>query len=315
LIDGNEVRVSARAGVAMYPADGTTGESLFRNAEAALMGARDSGARYLFYSPQLNSRVADDLSLEQELRAAVERREFLLHYQPKIDATSGELVGLEALLRWQSPNGLVSPDRFIRVLEESELILDVGRWVIEKSMEDYSAWKARGLRPVPIAVNVSPIQLRYGDFPDMVLAVLGKAATGDSPLEIEITEGVLMADIELNTERLRRLNDSGIKIAIDDFGTGYSSLRYLAKLPVDELKIDRSFVVSMLSDPDSMTLVSTMIGLAHSFHLTVVAEGVDAEEQARVLRLMKCDTLQGYLFGRPMPADKVELLLQGGDPG
>jgi diguanylate cyclase len=310
VIDGQEVRVSARAGGAMYPADGDSGEMLFRSAEAALMGARESGARFLFYSPQMNSRVAEDLSLEQKLRVATERREFLLHYQPKVDAKSGELVGLEALLRWQSPNGLVPPNRFIRVLEESELILDVGRWVIEKSLEDYRAWEAGGLRPVPIAVNVSPIQLRYGDFPDMVLSVLGSALAKDSPIEIEITESVLMADIEVNTERLRALNDKGVKIAIDDFGTGYSSLRYLAKLPVDTLKIDRSFVVAMLNDPDSMTLVSTMIGLAHSFGLTVVAEGVDSEEQARVLRLMKCNTLQGYFFGRPMPANQVERLLQ-----
>jgi diguanylate cyclase len=313
LIDGQEVRVSARAGVAMYPSDGTSGETLFRSAEAALMGARESGARFLFYSPRMNSQVAEDLLLEQHLRAATERREFLVHYQPKIDATSGELVGLEALLRWQSPTGVVPPSRFIRVLEESELILDVGRWIIEKALEDYREWDARGLRPVPIAVNVSPIQLRYGDFPDMVLAVLGNTLTKGSPIEIEITEGVLMADIEVNTERLRRLNDNAIKIAIDDFGTGYSSLRYLAKLPVDTLKIDRSFVASMLGDPDSMTLVSTMIGLAHSFDLKVVAEGVESEEQARVLRLMKCDTLQGYLFGRPMPANQIERLLQGGD--
>ncbi len=308
-VDGHEVRVSARSGVAIYPADGATSETLFRNAEAALMGARTSGARFLFYSPQLNSRVADDLALEQQLRAALERREFVLHYQPKIDAKSGQLVGLEALLRWQSPSGMVSPDRFIRVLEESELILDVGRWVMEKSLEDYQSWQARGLRAVPIAVNVSPIQLRYGDFADMVLAVLGPALK-DSPIEIEITESVLMGDIEMNTERLRKLNESGIKIAIDDFGTGYSSLRYLAKLPVDTLKIDRSFVVSMLTDADSMTLVSTIVRLAHSFDLDVVAEGVESEDQARVLRLMKCDTLQGYLFGRPVPAEQIEPQLQ-----
>ncbi len=314
VVDGHEVRVSARTGIAIYPSDGTSGESLFRNAEAALMGARTSGARFMFYSPELNSRVAEDLALEQQLRAALEHHEFLLHYQPKIDAKSGELVGLEALLRWHSPNGLVPPDRFIRVLEESELILDVGRWVIEKALEDHAGWKKRGLRPVPIAVNVSPIQLRYGDFPDMVLVTLGGAARhDDSPIEIEITESILMSDVELNTERLQRLNDSGIKIAIDDFGTGYSSLRYLAKLPVDTLKIDRSFVATMLTDADSMTLVSTMIGLAHSFDLSVVAEGVESEDQARVLRLMKCDTLQGYLFGRPVPAAEVEALLQRGE--
>jgi diguanylate cyclase (GGDEF)-like protein/PAS domain S-box-containing protein len=308
-IEGHEVRVSARAGVAIFPTDGESGETLLRNAEAALGGARTAGARFLFYSPQLNSRVAEDIVLEQNLRAALERREFVLHYQPKIDAKSGELVGVEALIRWQSQNGLVPPMKFIRVLEESDLILDVGQWVIEKALEDYLLWRSRGLRAVPIAVNVSPIQLRYGDFPDMVLKVLG-AARSESPIEIEITESVLMADIEQNTERLRRLNENGVNIAIDDFGTGYSSLRYLAKLPVDTLKIDRSFVITMIKDPASMTLVSTIINLAHSFDLKVVAEGVDSEEQARVLRLMKCDTLQGYLFSRPVPAESLEAMLQ-----
>jgi EAL domain-containing protein (putative c-di-GMP-specific phosphodiesterase class I) len=214
------------------------------------------------------------------------------------------------LLRWHRPgSGVVSPDRFIRVLEESELIVDVGRWVIAKALEDYRSWESRGLLAPRIAVNVSPIQLRYEDFPDMVLGALRERGMTGQPLELEITESVIMADIDASTERLKRLNDSGVIIAIDDFGTGYSSLRYLAKLPVDTLKIDRSFIVQMTGDADSMTLVSTMINLAHAFHMTVVAEGVDSEDQANLLRLMKCDVLQGYLFGKPVPAAEVEGLL------
>ena len=309
ILDDREVRASVRAGVAVYPGDGADHETLFKNAEAALNGAREANTRFMFYSPQLNARVADDLALEQELRGALEREEFRLYYQPKVAAKSGQLVGLEALLRWQRPQGVVPPDRFIRVLEESELIIDVGRWVIVQALADFRAWRQRGLHVPRIAVNVSPIQLRYADFPDMVLGELQRAGIEGEPLELEITESVIMADIEASTERLKRLNDSGVTIAIDDFGTGYSSLRYLARLPVDTLKIDRSFVMRMSLESDSMTLVSTMISLAHAFELTVVAEGVESEEQANLLRLLKCDVLQGYLFGKPVPASEVEALL------
>ncbi len=309
-LDGTELRISARAGAAVYPADGPNAETLFKNAEAALVEAKTSNARYLFYSPQLNARIADDLALEQQLLAALDRQEFLVYYQPKVAAKSGELVGLEALLRWQSPEGgIVAPDRFIGVLEDTELIIDVGRWVVEKALSDFVAWEAKGLRAPRIAINVSPIQLRYADFPEMILSTLARMDFEKPPIELEITESVIMADIESNTERLQQLNEAGVTIAIDDFGTGYSSLRYLAKLPVDTLKVDRSFVVGMATDADSMTLVSTIIGLAHSFDLTVVAEGVDSEEQAHLLRLMKCDMLQGYLFGKPLPAAQIESLL------
>lgn len=309
-INESELRVSARVGVALYPSDGEAGDTLLKNAEIALKGAQSTNARFMFYSPQINSRVAADLALEQQLRVAIERDEFRVFYQPKVAAKTAEVVGLEALLRWQSPDGgLVSPDRLIRVLEDSELILDVGRWVIEQALRDYRLWHERGLRAPRIAVNVSPIQLRYADFPEMVLAAIAESGLGGSPLELEITESVIMADIEASTERLQRLNDMGVRIAIDDFGTGYSSLRYLATLPVDTLKIDRSFIVRMTSDQDSTTLVSTMINLAHSFQLDVVAEGVDSDEQARLLRLMKCDVLQGYLFGKPVPAAEIEHML------
>lgn len=311
-IDGHEIRASARAGVAVYPTDGLDSEALFKNAEAALNEARTTNARFAFYSPQLNARVAEDLALEQQLRGALERGEFRLFYQPKVTAKSGELAGVEALLRWQRPEGIVPPDRFIRVLEDSELIVEVGQWVIAQALRDYRAWEQLGLNPPRIAVNVSPIQLRYADFPEMVLRTLGGEGAADGKsLELEITESVIMGDIEANTERLQRLNDLGVTIAIDDFGTGYSSLRYLAKLPVDTLKIDRSFIVRMALEGDSMTLVSTMINLAHSFDLVTVAEGVDSEEQANLLRLMKCDLLQGYLFSKPVPAKQIEAMLLG----
>jgi diguanylate cyclase len=306
-----ELRISARAGVAVHPADGEDAVTLFKNAEAALMRAKSSGARFLFYSPDLNARVAEDLVLEQKLIAAVENGEFVLHYQPKVDATTQAVTGLEALLRWNHPtDGMVRPDRFIPTLEDSELILEVGQWVLSTALADCRRWREDGLEPPPIAVNVSPIQLRYADFPDMVLATIERSGCSGDVLELEITESVIMADIAANTERLQRICAAGVTIAIDDFGTGYSSLRYLARLPVDALKIDRSFVVGMTSDPSDMTLVSTIIALAHSFDLAVVAEGVDSEEQAKLLRLLKCDSMQGYLFSEPLPAHDVEALLR-----
>jgi diguanylate cyclase (GGDEF)-like protein/PAS domain S-box-containing protein len=308
--DGGELRVTARVGIAVAPTDGGDPATLFKNAEAALKEAKTSGARYRFYSSELNERVAEDLALEQQLLSALQRQEFVVHYQPKIDAKSNELVGLEALLRWNSPDrGLVPPARFIPALEASELILDVGRWVIEKALSDHQAWQQRGLKPPRIAVNVSALQLRYADFPDMVLKAIDERSVESSALELEITESVIMADIQSSIERLEKISERGVTIAIDDFGTGYSSLRYLAKLPVHALKIDRSFVVAMTTDADTMTLVSTIIGLAHAFDMLVVAEGVDSEEQAKLLRLLKCDMMQGYLFGRPQPAEEIEALL------
>jgi diguanylate cyclase (GGDEF)-like protein/PAS domain S-box-containing protein len=314
VIDAHELRISARAGVAVYPGDGGDADTLLKNAEAALKQAKATGVRYLFYSPELNARVAEDLALEQQLLAALDRDQFVVYYQPKVAAKSGQLVGVEALLRWRNKKGsLVAPDRFIRVLEETELILDVGRWVLEQALADYKAWRAKGLKPLRIAVNVSPIQLRYADFPELVIATVDRAGIDGSALELEITESVIMSDITSNTDRLEQLSTRGITIAIDDFGTGYSSLRYLAKLPVDTLKIDRSFVATMATDPDSMTLVSTVVTLAHSFDLQVVAEGVESEDQAHLLRLMKCDQLQGYLFGKPMAAAEIEKLLMQED--
>jgi len=305
-----ELRVSARAGVAICPNDGKDADTLFKNAEAALKQAKTSAARFLFYSSELNERVAEDLALEQQLLLAVQRQEFVLHYQPKIEVKTGNVAGLEALIRWNSPDrGLVPPAHFIPMLETSELILDVGRWAVDKALADYAAWRAKGLKPPRVAVNVSSLQLRYPDFADMVVASLERHGVGGEALELEITESVIMADIESSIALLAQISRHGVTIAVDDFGTGYSSLRYLAKLPVHALKVDRSFIVVMTTDADSMTLVSTIIGLAHAFGLLVVAEGVESDEQAKFLTLMKCDVMQGYLYGEPRPAAETEEVL------
>jgi EAL domain-containing protein (putative c-di-GMP-specific phosphodiesterase class I)/CheY-like chemotaxis protein len=227
-----------------------------------------------------------------------------------VHLATGEIVGVEALLRWHSPDlGLVPPLEFIPLLEETGLIHDVGSWVLRQAVLDHRAWTAQGFSVPRIAVNVSPMQLRQRNFVDVLQEAIG-AAAGANVIDLEITESCVIEDIEANIGKLRQLRALGIGIAIDDFGTGYSSLGYLAKLPVDTLKIDRSFIITMLQDVDTMTLVSTIISLARALKLKVVAEGVDSEDQAKVLRLLRCDEMQGYLHSRPLPGEKLVELLQ-----
>src|SRR5438552_916744 len=309
-VEGKELRIAITAGVAVFPNDGEDADILFRNAEAALEKAKESGERYLFYRPEMNSRVAETLLLENKLRQAIKLDQFVLHYQPKVDGSSRRISGLEALIRWQDPEtGLVPPAKFIPILEETGMILEVGQWAIRKALEDSRRWRMKDGSPPRIAVNVSPIQLRQRNFVEAVRRSVEEAGGEGCQLDLEITEGLIMRDIEENIQKLSAIREMGLQIAIDDFGTGYSSLAYLAKLPVNALKIDRSFIITMASNPQSMTIVSTIISLAHSLGLKVIAEGVDAEEQAKYLRLLSCDEMQGYLFSRPVPPDKVEDLL------
>ena len=306
-LDGQELRVSARAGIALFPADGADVDALFRNAEAALKKAKLSGDRYLFYTPELNARAAERLSLENRLRRALEHGELALHYQPKIDLTTGRICGLEALMRWDDPDsGPVPPVKFIPVLEETGLILEAGQWALERAVADSGAWRAKGLPAPRISVNVSALQLRQKDF----VATVERAARGAAGvLDLEITESLIMQDIEANIEKLKAVRDMGIGVAIDDFGTGYSSLSYIAKLPIDTLKIDRAFILNLARNPGDVGIVTTIISLAHSLKLKVVAEGVETQEQAKLLRLLKCDEMQGYLFSPAVPAGQVESFL------
>ena len=310
LVSGKELRLAARAGVSSFPGDGDDVESLCRNAEAALKKAKLSRDEYRFYTSELNARVAEKLTLENKLRIALEREQLVLHYQPKIDLKSGRIKGLEALLRWSDPDsGLVPPLKFIPLLEETGMIFAAGRWALEKAMSDFRAWQAKGLAVPRIAVNVSPIQLRQKDFVGAVERVLSGAGNAASQLELEITESVIMQDIEANIQKLRAIREMGVEVAIDDFGTGYSSLSYIAKLPVNALKIDRAFITNMTSNPDDLSIVSTIISLAHSLDLRVVAEGVETQEQANLLRLFKCDEMQGYLFSPAVAAEQIERFL------
>jgi diguanylate cyclase (GGDEF)-like protein/PAS domain S-box-containing protein len=305
-VAAEELRLSAQVGIALFPNDGADIESLFRNADAALKKAKNSGDPYLFYAPQMNARVAEQLKLENDLRNALRQDQYMLYYQPKFDLASGVMVGMEALIRWKHPErGMVPPGEFIPVLEETGMILEVGRWAIERAALDHAAWGNAGLRPPRIAVNVSPAQLRRRDFVTYVADALGAVDRAAERIDIEITESMLMEDVEGSIAKLKAMQVMGLQVAVDDFGTGYSSLSYLARLPINSLKIDRSFIIQMSTSPEQMAIVSTVISLARALNLKVVAEGVETEEQANLLRLLRCDEVQGYLFGKPMPPQDV----------
>jgi diguanylate cyclase (GGDEF)-like protein/PAS domain S-box-containing protein len=300
-------RIAAKCGVALFPDDGADADTLLKNAEAALKKAKVGGERYLFYAEKMSAMVVGRLTLENQLREALDKEEFVLHYQPKINLISGKVTGAEALIRWNDPRtGLVPPGRFIPIMEEIGLIHDVGRWALRKAVEDYLRWCNAGLAAVRIAVNVSPLQLRNRGFIaeiDEAIAIDARAAAG---LELEVTESVVMEDVKHSIAILQMVRAMNVSVAIDDFGTGFSSLSYLSKLPVDTLKIDRSFVDAMTAAPEGAVLVSTIISLAHSLTLKVVAEGVETEEQAHLLRLLNCDEMQGYLFCKPLPREIFE---------
>jgi PAS domain S-box-containing protein/diguanylate cyclase (GGDEF)-like protein len=309
-ISGSDLRISAKTGMALHPTDGADAEALFANAEAALQKAQETGERHQFHTRDLTEGVAAELALENQLRQALEKEEFVLHYQPKVDLETRAIVGVEALIRWQSPElGLVPPMKFIPLMEETGLILEAGTWALKQAAQDHRKWFDLGLKAPRVAVNVSPIQLRQRDFVASVERAIieGIAPTG---IDLEITESLIMEDVQGSIAKLKAARDLGVHIAVDDFGTGYSSLGYLAKLPVQTLKIDRSFIITMLGDPDTMTLVQTIISLAHSLRLKVVAEGVDKEEQAKMLRLLRCDEMQGYLYSKPVPFEAMTALLR-----
>ena len=303
-VHGKEVFVTASVGIAAYPSDGTDAEALIGAADAAMYRAKQSGRNaYQFYTPEINQRSRARAQLGSELRRALERGEFALVYQPKFELADRRPCGAEALLRWKHPErGTVSPAEFIPVLEETGLIVPVGEWVIGRTCEDLKAWQAAGLRIGPVSVNLSARQFRLQDLDTRVKSLVVAAGIDPGLIELEITESQLMQDPDHAIRVMRALRDAGMRIAIDDFGTGYSSLAYLTRFPVGSLKIDRSFVKDMANSKDDATIVRTIIEMAHSLGYTVVAEGVETEEQANFLRLLRCEQAQGFLFARPMPA-------------
>lgn len=314
-LDGGVFRVVAKAGIAMFPDDGDSAETLFRNAEAALKRAKAHGDRYLFYTRSMTESVAGRLTLESELRVALQQHAFVLHYQPKRRLVDGRIVGAEALIRWRDPRrGLVMPTEFVPVLEETGLIHEVGRWALQQAVRDHQRWREHGLRAVRIAVNVSPLQLRHRDFISDIRQVLATAPGSAAGLKLEITEGLIMEDVRHSIASLAAIRAMGVTVAIDDFGTGYSSLSYLARLPVDSLKIDRSFIEGLSPGTAAAALVATIVNLGHSLKLRVVAEGVETDAQAELLRALGCEEIQGFLVSEPLPAEEFERLFLSGDP-
>src|SRR5690349_16633723 len=303
-LGGYEAFVTASVGIASFPRDSEDPEALVKNADAAMFRAKLIGRNnYQFYTAEMNERAVEKLNLENQLRRALERKEFLLHFQPKIDLNTRRATSCEALLRWKLPgNGLVPPRDFVPVLEDSGLIVPVGEWVLESACAQVRAWQDAGIAPVPIAVNLSAKQFQRHDLCAVVAATLKKHGVDPRFLELEITETAAMQNAEDTVTTLRKLKDIGVRISIDDFGTGYSSLGYLKRFPVHALKIDRSFVTGLPDNLEDVSIARAVIGMAHSLHLKVIAEGVETEEQRRFLAANGCDEMQGYLVAKPMPA-------------
>jgi diguanylate cyclase (GGDEF)-like protein/PAS domain S-box-containing protein len=308
---GHEIYVSASLGISISPSDGSNPDSLLKNADMAMYGAKQAGRNtFRFFLPEMNARAADLLQTETELRGALERHEFVLHYQPKADIGTGDISGFEALLRWNHPKrGLVMPNEFIPLLEETGLINHVGEWVVRQACNQIRQWQIEGLRPCPVAVNLSARQFNQRNLDFSIGKILEESKIDPNLLEFELTESVLMSDSEDAVQVLDNMKKYGVRLSVDDFGTGYSSLAYLKRFPLDALKIDRAFISHITTDQGDATIAKAIINLAHSLKLKVVAEGVETQAQLDFLREHHCDEMQGYLFARPMPAADCALAM------
>ena len=313
-ISGREVFASASIGITLYPSDSTEPETLIRNADTAMYRAKEMGRnRVQFYTPEMNARALEKLNLESSLRHALAREEFLLHYQPKASLASGDVTGVEALLRWQHPElGLISPAEFIPMLEETGLIIPAGEWVVRTACQQIKAWQDGGVKPVPVAVNLSARQFQASELGATIARILEEEGIEHGLLELEITESSLVSNTEEAARTLEFLNSLGVRVTIDDFGTGYSSLSYLKRFPLDGLKIDSSFVRDISTDMDDAAITRAIITMAHSLELAVIAEGVETEEQLNFLNANGCDQIQGYYFARALPAADCTALLVSG---
>jgi diguanylate cyclase (GGDEF)-like protein/PAS domain S-box-containing protein len=309
-LGGEDLRIAATVGAAIWPADAKEPEALLANAEAALRNAKQQKAALLFYSPEMNASVAESLRIETRLRRAIDAGELELWYQPKTDIARRVVFGVEALMRWRDPElGLVPPAKFIPVMEQSGLIVAAGNWALGQVARDCGRWSAAGIRGLRVAVNVSPIQFRQQDLIARVVEAASQAEAAGGHLDIELTESTIMDNVEKIIPQLQTIHGLGVEIYVDDFGTGYSSLAYIARLPIQALKIDRSFVIGMRQGGHSLNIVNSVISLAHSLKLRVVAEGVETEDQAELLGDLGCDQLQGYLVSQPLPAGEIPGLL------
>jgi len=312
IAEGHELFVTASVGISVYPDNGEDAPTLLRNAGAALSAIKEQGGGFHFYAASMNENLINELTLERQLRRALERGEFTLHYQPQVKIDTGQIEGVEALIRWQSPElGPVSPANFIPLAEKNGLIVPIGEWSLRTACAQAKAWQDEGLPPLRMSVNLSPRQFEQPDLTSMVAGVLEETGLDPGSLELELTESSIMKNAEHAIVILDALRKMKIQIAVDDFGSGYSSLSYLKRFPIDRLKIDQSFVSDATSDPTDAAIIMAIITLAHNLRLKVTAEGVETEEQLRFLHILRCDEMQGYLFSRPVPPEALKELLLG----
>jgi diguanylate cyclase (GGDEF)-like protein len=311
-LDGQETFISASVGITIYPADGEMPEALVMNADTAMYRAKEQGRNtYQYFTREMNERALARVQMEASLRRALERGEFMMHYQPKMDIASGAISGFEALMRWQHPErGIVSPVEFIPVLEETALIIPAGEWAMREVCRQIRVWQAAGLDVPPIAVNLSARQFQHKNLDTTIRRILYETGVDASLIQFELTETLLMKDPESATRTLKALQESGVSVSVDDFGQGYSSLAYLKRFPLDALKIDRAFIRDVTVDPEDAAITFAIIGLAHSLKLKVIAEGVETREQLELLFAHGCDEIQGFYFAMPASAQDCERLLR-----
>ena len=314
VIVGHEFNISTSIGITLFPTDGDDAETLLTNADIAMYQAKEQGKNnFQFFTPVMNTRIQNRLALENDLRHGLERGEFVVYYQPQLNISTGQIVGVEALVRWQHPErGLVLPMEFIPVAEETGLIVPLGEWVLHAACAQIRSWQEAGLPPLRVAVNLSAREFQQGNLIEAVAGVLEETGLAPEFLQLEITEGVSIQDVDFTIKVMGELKEMGVQIAIDDFGTGYSALSYLRRFPIDVVKIDRSFVCDLTIDSTDAEIATTIIVMAHNLGLEVIAEGVETEEQLAFLKQRRCDEMQGYLFSKPVPAEKLEeILVQG----
>lgn len=313
-VDGKDVFITASVGVALYPQDAKDAEALMKSAELAMYRVKDSGRNaYQLYTAEMQTRVSERIALEGMLRRALERGEFSLHYQPQVDLRTNRIFGCEALLRWNQPDlGMIGPAKFIPLAEETGLIVPIGEWIVRTACLQNKAWQNAGLPAITVAVNISARQFREKGLLQVVANILAESGLDPAQLEIEVTESVIMHDAQHVIATLQAFRDMGVLLSVDDFGTGYSSLSYLKRFPVDRLKIDQSFVRDVITDADDAAIAQAVITLGHTMNLRVIAEGVETREQLAFLRANQCDEMQGYFFGKPMPAHELGKLLESG---